>query len=215
MGNRTTFADALHQAGEAARAQALFEEAEALQAEWQPQYPRLYSLPGYRLLRSAARPGPRRRGARAGGVCARIGYAGSRNGCSTSPWITSPSAGRRWRWASLARPGRSSTRRSTACARRARSATCPAACWRARRCSGRPAILRRPGAIWTRRCGSRGAARCGFTSAMPISNTPGSRSRRATREKAREHLAEARRLVEETGYGRRRPEVEALEALVG
>ena len=35
------------------------------------------------------------------------------------------------------------------------------------------------------------------------------------REKAREHVAEARRLVEETGYGRRRPEVEALEALVG
>ena len=34
-------------------------------------------------------------------------------------------------------------------------------------------------------------------------------------EKAREHVVEARRLVEETGYGRRRPEVEALEALVG
>jgi len=34
-------------------------------------------------------------------------------------------------------------------------------------------------------------------------------------EKAREHVAEARRLVEETGYGRRRPEVEALEAEVG
>ena len=48
MGNRTTWADALHQAGEAARAQALFEEAEALQAERQPQYPRLYSLQGYR-----------------------------------------------------------------------------------------------------------------------------------------------------------------------
>jgi hypothetical protein len=32
------------------------------------------------------------------------------------------------------------------------------------------------------------------------------------REKAREHVAEARRLVEETGYGRRRPEVGELEA---
>jgi tetratricopeptide (TPR) repeat protein len=30
-------------------------------------------------------------------------------------------------------------------------------------------------------------------------------------ERAREHVAEARRLVEETGYGRRRPEVEELE----
>jgi hypothetical protein len=37
----------------------------------------------------------------------------------------------------------------------------------------------------------------------------------ADREKAHGHLAEARRLVEETGYGRRRPEVEALEPEVG
>jgi tetratricopeptide (TPR) repeat protein len=35
------------------------------------------------------------------------------------------------------------------------------------------------------------------------------------KQKAREHVAEARRLVEETGYGRRRPEVEALEAKLG
>jgi tetratricopeptide (TPR) repeat protein len=34
------------------------------------------------------------------------------------------------------------------------------------------------------------------------------------KEQARGHVAEARRLVEETGYGRRRPEVEALEAEV-
>ena len=34
------------------------------------------------------------------------------------------------------------------------------------------------------------------------------------RDKARGHVAEARRLVDETGYGRRRPEVEALEAAV-
>jgi hypothetical protein len=30
-------------------------------------------------------------------------------------------------------------------------------------------------------------------------------------EQAREHVAEARRLVDETGYGRRRPKVEELE----
>jgi hypothetical protein len=35
------------------------------------------------------------------------------------------------------------------------------------------------------------------------------------KEKARAHVAEAKRLVEETGYGRRRPDVEALEAEVG
>jgi tetratricopeptide (TPR) repeat protein len=48
MGKRTTHADALHQSGDLDTAEALFQEAEALQAEWQPQSPRLYSLPGYR-----------------------------------------------------------------------------------------------------------------------------------------------------------------------
>jgi tetratricopeptide (TPR) repeat protein len=47
MGNRTTHADALHQAGNTA-AIALFREAEQLQQECQPAYPRLYSLPGFR-----------------------------------------------------------------------------------------------------------------------------------------------------------------------
>ncbi len=46
--NRTTLADARHQAGDVAAAQALFEEAEGIQAERQPGYPRLYSLQGYR-----------------------------------------------------------------------------------------------------------------------------------------------------------------------
>jgi tetratricopeptide (TPR) repeat protein len=45
---RTALADALHQAGDAVRAQALLEEAESLQAEIQPDYPRLYSIPSYR-----------------------------------------------------------------------------------------------------------------------------------------------------------------------
>jgi tetratricopeptide (TPR) repeat protein len=48
MSDRTTYADALHQAGEAAAALALFREAEQLQQERQPGYPRLYSLPGFR-----------------------------------------------------------------------------------------------------------------------------------------------------------------------
>ena len=48
MSKRTTLADARHQAGEVAAAQALFEEAEVMQAESQPAYPRLYSLWGYR-----------------------------------------------------------------------------------------------------------------------------------------------------------------------
>jgi tetratricopeptide (TPR) repeat protein len=47
MGNRTTLADALHQAGETREAEALFAEAERLQKEHQPGLPRLYSLQGY------------------------------------------------------------------------------------------------------------------------------------------------------------------------
>ena len=46
--SRTTQADALHQAGESEAALALFREAEAMQRERQPDYPRLYSLPGFR-----------------------------------------------------------------------------------------------------------------------------------------------------------------------
>jgi hypothetical protein len=59
MGTRTTLADALHQAGRRPEAEARFVEAEAIQAERQPQYPLLYSLWGFRycdlLLGDAAR----------------------------------------------------------------------------------------------------------------------------------------------------------------
>ena len=47
MVNRTAHADALHQAGDTAAALALFREAEQLQQEHQPAYPRLYSLRGF------------------------------------------------------------------------------------------------------------------------------------------------------------------------
>jgi hypothetical protein len=48
MAWRTTHADALHQAGDTAAALALFREAEQLQQERQPSYPRLYSQGGFR-----------------------------------------------------------------------------------------------------------------------------------------------------------------------
>ena len=48
LARRTTLADALHQAGQSTEAEALFREAEALQAERQPNYPLLYSLVGFR-----------------------------------------------------------------------------------------------------------------------------------------------------------------------
>jgi tetratricopeptide (TPR) repeat protein len=49
MINVTTLADALHQSGDLAEARNQFEQAERLQSKHQPEYPLLYSLPGYRL----------------------------------------------------------------------------------------------------------------------------------------------------------------------
>jgi tetratricopeptide (TPR) repeat protein len=48
MAGRTTLADGLHQAGEIKEARRLFEEAERMQQERQPEYQYLYSLQGYR-----------------------------------------------------------------------------------------------------------------------------------------------------------------------
>jgi tetratricopeptide (TPR) repeat protein len=47
MGSRTALADALHQSGRLEESAEVFRETEALQAERQPEYPRLYSLQGY------------------------------------------------------------------------------------------------------------------------------------------------------------------------
>jgi tetratricopeptide (TPR) repeat protein len=47
MGKRTTLADALHQAGRLPEAEAAFREAEEMQKARQPQFPLLYSLPGF------------------------------------------------------------------------------------------------------------------------------------------------------------------------
>ena len=47
MVNRTTHADALHQYGKQDAALKLFQEAEALQQQWQPEAPQLYSLRGF------------------------------------------------------------------------------------------------------------------------------------------------------------------------
>lgn len=47
MLTRATLADALHQSGEAAEAGRWFVEAEAMQREWQPAYPLLYSVRGF------------------------------------------------------------------------------------------------------------------------------------------------------------------------
>lgn len=48
ISNRATRADALHQAGRTAEAKSHFGESEQIQHEWQPHYPLLYSLQGFR-----------------------------------------------------------------------------------------------------------------------------------------------------------------------
>ncbi len=48
IARRTSLADAQHQAGQMAAALAQMQEAERMQAEWQPEYPLLYSVPGFR-----------------------------------------------------------------------------------------------------------------------------------------------------------------------
>ena len=50
MSNRTTLADALHQAGRMGEAETAFQEAEKMQKEWQPEHPLLYSLWGFRYI---------------------------------------------------------------------------------------------------------------------------------------------------------------------
>jgi tetratricopeptide (TPR) repeat protein len=59
IGNRATWADALHQAGRWEESAAAFRDAEAMQAEWQPETHRLYSLQGFQycdLLLGRAEP---------------------------------------------------------------------------------------------------------------------------------------------------------------
>jgi tetratricopeptide (TPR) repeat protein len=48
MDKRTAMADALHQAGRQSEAESLFREAEEIQKDRQPEYPLMYSLPGFR-----------------------------------------------------------------------------------------------------------------------------------------------------------------------
>ncbi len=72
MDDRTVHADAWHQAGRRSQALALFREAEGMQAEMQPETPRLYSLGGFRfcdlLLAEAERAAGRKGGAGAAGA---------------------------------------------------------------------------------------------------------------------------------------------------
>lgn len=201
VGNRTTLADAVHQSGETARAKALFVEAEALQAEDEPQRPKLYSIFGFRycdllLVDSCATE-----------VRKRAEYALKSvedHGDLLSIGLDHLSLGR----AALALGERDEARAKLDQAvnglRRSGEQI-----WVAR------GLLAR--AVLFREIEDRTGARRDLDEAMRLFQCDAylGYARLALaegeRERARGHVAEAKRLVEETGYGCRRPEVEELE----
>jgi tetratricopeptide (TPR) repeat protein len=214
VGNRTAWADALHQAGEAARARALFEEAETLQAERQPEYPRLYPLWGSRYCDLLLAQG------RAAGVRERAEYASDIAEKSSLSLLT------------LALDHLSLGRAALALGEhdkaRAQLDKAVDGLRQAGDISYLPRGLLAQAALF-REIRDFPAARRDLDEAMRIARRGEMRlfqcdahleyARLAIaegdRETARKELAEAKRLVEETGYGRRRPEVEALEAEIG
>lgn len=206
MAGRATWANALHQAGEPARAQALFEVAESLQAKERPHEPRLYSIQGYwycDLLLDIGRAAEvRERAADAIKIAERenwlldialdrisLGRAAQALGAHDEAWAQLDQVVQGLREAGA----RDHLPRGLL---------------------ARAALFRKTGA----------AARRDLEEAMRIARRSEMRlfqcdahleyARLALaegdRDKARGHLAEAQRLVEETGYGRRRREIEEL-----
>jgi len=236
IATRTTLADALHQQGETREALEAFAEAERLQAEWQPQYPLLYSLWGFRycdlLLAGAERAAWFGAGdAGAGADPDRVGVcdAVARRAGTVFEWRKSPT----WNHAcdpqldialdhlTLARcalyadrlqgrpPGPEAREHSERALNHLRAA-------------GRQDIL--PSGLLTRAwlrhaLGMPDAARADLDEAQRIAARGGMALHLAdcalTRARLfRDHtaLAEARRLIETHGYGRRLPELEDAEA---
>jgi tetratricopeptide (TPR) repeat protein len=83
--DRTLLADALHQKGKIDSAQAFFQEAESLQAEWKPQQPLLHSLRGFRhcdlkLARAERAAGFGRKATEQLQACAEVNQLAARTG---------------------------------------------------------------------------------------------------------------------------------------
>jgi hypothetical protein len=97
MARHTAHADALHQAGRRAEAEARFREAEQMQAEDQPQYPLLYTIRGFRycdlLLAEAEREAGKAQGeAKQEGLLAKC-RAVSERAAQTLKWVTDAKLG--------------------------------------------------------------------------------------------------------------------------
>ncbi len=239
--NRTSLADALHQAGRRGDARACFREAEAMQAEDQPAYQLLYSLRGFQycdlLLAGAERaawqaaphPDPLPQGERGPDVCREV----ERRAAQTLEWVESLdqdilSAALDQLTLGRARLYRSILERPRDVGRQAASATRdPASEIIERAVDG----LRRAGTThhiprslltraWLRhRSGDADAARADLDEAWEIAERgpmplfqADVQLYRARLFRDRNALAEARRLIDEHGYGRRLEELADAEA---
>lgn len=90
MSKRTSYADALHQAGRRDEAEALFRVAEQMQVERQPDYPLLYSLSGFRycdlLLIETEREAGKSNGGIENGVLLAVCHAIEQRAAKTLKW---------------------------------------------------------------------------------------------------------------------------------
>jgi tetratricopeptide (TPR) repeat protein len=252
MSKRTTMADALHQAGQWEESAETFREAEAMQAEDQPEYPRLYSLAGYRycdLLLSqaepedgsglaglAANPGPARRfreacrevRERAGGAL-KIVLQGSKNLLDIA--LNNLSLGRAYLGLALTAPD-PATPGEEAEAELARSAEHLDRTVEGLRQAGAEEFVGRgllARAAFRRLRGDLAGAKSDLDEALEIAERDSMRLhacdahlelarldlQQGDTEAARRHVEAARKIVEETGYGRRAREVGWLVGRVG
>jgi tetratricopeptide (TPR) repeat protein len=240
MVTRTTLADALHQSGRWEESAEAFREAETLQAEWQPEYPRLYALQGYQYCDLLLSRGEPESGSVLGGLAASPEAARRlREACrevreraeQTLEWAAQVinvslldialihlSLGRAYLGLALASPAEASFPKVAAHLDQAVEGL---------RRSGNEDDL--PRGLLSRSAlrrlrGDLHGAEADLSEALEIAERGSMRlhecdahlewarlcRQRGDRVGQQEHVARARRLVEETGYLRRRREVEAL-----
>ncbi|HEX5721108.1 MAG TPA: hypothetical protein VF179_33455 [Thermoanaerobaculia bacterium] len=249
--SRTKLAEALHHSGHWEESAEAFREAEALQVKRQPQYPRLYSLQGYRYCNLLLSRGEPQDGAVADSLADDPEASRRAREACTEVWERTEQAikvSARNQWLLILGLDHLSLGR----AHLGLALTAPLLLGLGEEAEGDFAKaadhldhavegLRRAGtedylprgllarAALRRLRGELPAAEADLSEALEIAERGSMRlhecdahlewarlcRQRGDREVAKQHTAKARRLVEETGYGRRRREVEWLERQLG